>query len=47
MDEGVRGSSHLDVDSLDDAGDDMQHLHLGVTLCHLLQQLEEQPEDRF
>ncbi len=39
--------SHLDVNSLDDTGDDMKHLHFGVALCHLLQQLEEQPEYRL
>lgn len=38
---------HLYVYSLDDAGDDVEHLHLGVALRHLLQQLEEQPEDRL
>ena len=37
--------AYLDVDPLDDAGDDMQHLHLCVALRHLLQQLEEQPKD--
>lgn len=40
-------NSHLDVYSLDDAGDDMEYLHFGVALCHLLQQLEEQPEYRL
>ena len=25
----------------------MEHLHFGVALCHLLQQLEEQPEYRL
>lgn len=35
---------HLDVDSLDDAGDDMEHLHFCVALRYLLQQLEEQPK---
>lgn len=39
--------SYLDVHSLDDTGDDMKHLHFGVALCHLLQQLEEQPEYRL
>lgn len=34
--------SHLDVDSLNDAGDDMEHLHFCIALCYLLQQLEEQ-----
>lgn len=37
--------SHLSVDSLYDAGDNMENLHLSVTLCHLLQKLEEQPKD--
>lgn len=32
--------SHLDVHSLNDTGDDMEHLHFSVTLRHLLQQLE-------
>lgn len=39
--------SHLDVYSLDDTRDDMEHLHFSVALCHLLQQLEEQSEDRL
>lgn len=39
--------SHLDVHSLDDTGDDMEHLHFSVTLRHLLQQLEEQSKDRL
>ena len=39
--------SHLDVNSLDDTGDDVEHLHFSVALRHLLQQLEEQPEDRL
>lgn len=38
---------YLDVYSLDNTGDDMEHLHFSVTLCHLLQQLEEQPKDRL
>lgn len=25
----------------------MENLHFGVAFCHLLQQLEEQPEDRL
>lgn len=29
-------TSHLDVDPLDDTGDDMEHLHFSVALCHLL-----------
>ena len=37
--------SHLNVYSLNNAGDDMENLHFRVTLCHLLQQLEEQPKD--
>lgn len=39
--------SYLDVNSLDDTGDDMENLHFGVTLRHLLQQLKEQPEYRL
>lgn len=39
--------SHLDVYSLDNTGDDVEHLHFSVTLCHLLQQLKEQPKDRL
>lgn len=39
--------SYLDVYSLDDTGDDMENLHFGVALCHLLQQLKEQPEYRL
>lgn len=38
---------HLDVHPLDDTGDDVEDLHFGVTLSHLLQQLEEQPEYRL
>lgn len=37
--------THLNVYPLNNAGDDMENLHFGVTLCHLLQQLEEQPKD--
>lgn len=37
--------SHLSVDSLNDARDNMENLHLSVTLCHLLQKLEEKPKD--
>lgn len=36
---------HLDVYSLDDTGDDVEHLHFCITFRHLLQQLEEQPKD--
>lgn len=39
--------SHLDVHPLDDAGDDVEDLHFGVALSHLLQQLEEQPKYRL
>lgn len=39
--------SYLNIDPLDDTGNDMEHLHFSVTLCHLLQQLEKQPEDRL
>lgn len=36
---------HLRVHSLDDTRDDVKHMHFGVALGHLLQQLEEQPEN--
>lgn len=36
--------SYLNVDSLDDTGDDMEHLHFCVALRYLLQQLEEEPK---
>lgn len=38
---------HLHVHSLDDTRDDVKHMHFGVALSHLLQQLEEQPENRL
>lgn len=38
---------HLGVYSLDDTRDDMKHVHFGVALCHLLQQLEQQPKNRL
>lgn len=38
---------HLRVHSLDDTRDDVKHMHFGVALGHLLQQLEEQPENRL
>lgn len=38
---------HLRVHSLDDTRDDVKHVHFGVALGHLLQQLEEQPENRL
>lgn len=38
---------HLGVYSLDDTRDDMKHVHFGVALRHLLQQLEQQPENRL
>ena len=37
--------THLNVDPFYDTGDDVQDLHLRVTLRDLLQQLEEQPKD--
>lgn len=41
---GLAFRSYLNVDSLDDTGDYMEHLHFCVALCYLLQQLEEEPK---
>lgn len=37
--------AHLGVYSLNDTRDDMKHVHFGVALRHLLQQLEQQPKN--
>ncbi len=42
-----RDEAHLDADSLDDAGNDMENLHFGVAFIDLLQQLEQQAEYRL
>ncbi len=42
-----RVEAHLDADSLDDAGNDMENLHFGVAFIDLLQQLEQQAEYRL
>lgn len=41
---GLLSRSYLNVDSLDDTGDDVEHLHFCVALRYLLQQLEEEPK---
>lgn len=39
--------AHLDADSFDDARNNVENLHFGVTLIDLLQQLEQQAENRL
>ncbi len=42
-----RVDAHLDADSLDDAGNNVENLHFGVAFIDLLQQLEQQAEYRL
>lgn len=39
--------AHLDADSFDDARNNVENLHFSVTLIDLLQQLEQQAENRL